>query len=124
MLVCVSPAVESYEESISSLNYATRAKKIKKKVYQNKKQIDFIDGNNNINYKNENNNSNQYEEIIDSLKNEIYQLKTIIKEQQNKLTNKNRNINNETLNLDDDTIIKDNKILEILIKNSFLMKVL
>jgi len=107
MLVCVSPAVESYEESISSLNYATRAKKIKKKVFQNKKQIDFIDGNNNINYKNDNNNSNQYEEIIDSLKNEIYQLKTIIKEQQNKLTNKNRNINNETLNLDDDTIIKD-----------------
>ena len=32
MLVCVSPSSESYEESISSLNYATRAKKIKTKI--------------------------------------------------------------------------------------------
>ena len=106
MLVCVSPAIESYEESISSLNYATKAKKIKKKVYQNKREIDFIEGNNNINFKN-NINNNQYEEIIGSLKNEIFQLKNIIKEQQNKLRNKNRNINNDTLNLDDDTIIKE-----------------
>ena len=89
MLVCVSPAVESYEESLSSLNYATRAKKIKKKVYQNKKEIGFIEGTNNINFKNRNNN-NQYEEIIGSLKNEIFQLKNIIKEQQNKLRIKNK----------------------------------
>ena len=40
MLVCVSPSNESYEESISSLNYATIAKKIKKKIFQNKKEID------------------------------------------------------------------------------------
>jgi len=68
MLVCVSPSCESYEESISSLNYATRAKKIKKKIYQNKKAVNFIEGNNNINFRNSN---NQYEEIIGSLKNEI-----------------------------------------------------
>ena len=98
MLVCVSPAVESYEESLSSLNYATRAKKIKKKVYQNKKEIGFIEGTNNINFKNRNNN-NKYEEIIGSLKNEIFQLKNIIKEQQNKLRIKNKSLNNETLNL-------------------------
>ena len=106
MLVCVSPAIESYEESISSLNYATRAKKIKKKVYQNKKEIGFIEGNNNIHFKN-NSNNNQYEEIIGSLKNEIYQLKNIIKEQQNKLRNKN--IANDTLNLEDSSILKDRK---------------
>ena len=107
MLVCISPSKESYDESISSLNYATRAKKIKKKIFQNKKEIDFLEGNNNINFKN--NNSNQYEEIIGSLKNEIYQLKSIIKDQQNKLRDKSksRSKNNDTLNLDDDTLIKD-----------------
>jgi hypothetical protein len=107
MLVCISPSRESYDESISSLNYAARAKKIKKKIFQNKKEIDFVEGNNNINFKN--NNSNQYEEIIGSLKNEIYQLKSIIKDQQNKLRDKSksRSKNNDTLNLDDDTLIKD-----------------
>ena len=109
MLVCVSPSNESYEESISSLNYAARAKKIKKKVYQNKKEVCFLDGNN-TNFRNINNN-NQYEEIIGSLKNEIYQLKNIIKDQQDKLMNnyKNKVINsnqNDTLNLEDDTILK------------------
>ena len=104
MLVCVSPSVDSYEESISSLNYATRAKKIKKKIYQNKKEIGLMDGNHNIILK-LNNNNNQYEEIIDNLKNEICQLKNIIKEQENKLRNKNTI--NETLNLEDDTILKD-----------------
>ena len=102
MLVCVSPSSESYEESISSLNYATRAKKIKKKIFQNKKEVNFIEGNNNINFRN---NNNQYEEIIGSLKNEIYQLKSIIKEQENKLRNKSKS--NETLNLEDDSLIND-----------------
>ena len=111
MLVCVSPSKESYEESISSLNYAARAKKIKKKIYQNKKEICFLDGNNNANFRN---NNNQYEEIIGSLKNEIYQLKNIIKDQQDKLnhnyTNKIVNNNqNDTLNLEDDTILKYNQ---------------
>jgi len=47
MLVCLSPCSESYEESISSLNYANRAKKIKKKIFQNKKEVDLMEGNNN-----------------------------------------------------------------------------
>jgi hypothetical protein len=105
MLVCLSPCSESYEESISSLNYANRAKKIKKKIFQNKKEVDLMDGNNNefnnFGIKTSGNNS-QYEEIIGSLKNEIYQLKSIIKEQENKLRNKNNN----TLNLDDDSFTK------------------
>ena len=121
MLVCVSPGADSYEESISSLNYAAKAKKIKKKVYQNKKEIAFMEGNNNINFKN-NSNKNQYEEIIGSLKNEIYQLKNIIKEQQNKLRIKNNILNNDTLNLEESTIIKESRILLIVLKNSFWMK--
>ena len=109
MLVCVSPSGESYDESISSLNYANRAKKIKKKIFQNKKEVDLIEENNNeFNLKNSGNN-NQYEEIIGSLKNEIFQLKNIIKEQQNKLRNNNFNINNQTLNLDDDSFTKNAK---------------
>jgi kinesin family protein 18/19 len=105
MLVCLSPCSESYEESISSLNYANRAKKIKKKIFQNKREVDLLEGNNNefnnFGIKTSGNNS-QYEEIIGSLKNEIYQLKSIIKEQENKLRNKNNN----TLNLDDDSFTK------------------
>ena len=111
MLVCVSPSSDSYEESISSLNYANRAKKIKKKIFQNKKEVDFIEGNNNEfnNYGKNNWNNNQYEEIIGSLKNEIYQLKNIIKEQENKLRNKNINENDRTLNLEDESFTKNNK---------------
>ena len=111
MLVCVSPSSDSYEESISSLNYANRAKKIKKKIFQNKKEVDFIEGNNNEfnNYGKNNGNNNQYEEIIGSLKNEIYQLKNIIKEQENKLRNKNINENDHTLNLEDESFTKNNK---------------
>ena len=107
MLVCISPSRDSLDESISSLNYATKAKKIKKKIFQNKKEIDFVDGNNNINFKN--NNNNQYEVIIGSLKNEIYQLKSIIKDQQKKLKSKSKSKskNNGTLNFEDDTLIKD-----------------
>jgi len=112
MLVCVSPSGDSYEESISSLNYANRAKKIKKKIFQNKKEVDFIEGNNGEfnNYGNKyNGNNNQYEEIIGSLKNEIFQLKNIIKEQENKLRIKNINENDHTLNLEDESFTKNNK---------------
>jgi hypothetical protein len=118
MLVCVSPSVESYAESLSSLNYATRAKKIKKKIYQTKKEIGFMEGNNNINFKN--NNNDQYEEIFGSLKNEIFQLKNIIKEQQNKLRIQNKSLNNDTLNLEDSSIIKDKQNTPNCIKKFFL----
>ena len=121
MLVCVSPSNESYEESLSSLNYATRAKNIKKKVYQNKKEIECIEGNNNINFRNKiNNNNNHYEEIIGCLKNEIFQLKNIIKEQQNKLRIKNNSLNNDTLNLEESSIIKDKQNTPNCVKKFFL----
>ena len=106
MLVCVSPSSENYEESISSLNYANRAKKIKKKIFQNKKEIDLIEGNNNEFISKNIGNNNQYEEIIGSLKNEIFQLKNIIRDQENKLRNKNNNTINHTLYLDDDSFAK------------------
>ena len=122
MLVCVSPSSESYEESISSLNYANRAKKIKKKIFQNKKEINYEEGNNYSN-KFQKGSNNQYEEIIDNLKNEIYQLKNIIKEQENKLRNKNLNqnlINNNTLYLDEDSFLKkDNEEISDKLKKFF-----
>ena len=123
MLVCLSPCSESYEESISSLNYANRAKKIKKKIFQNKKEINY-DENNGFNLSNKfGKNNNQYEEIIDNLKNEIYQLKNIIKEQENKLRNKNISqniIHNNTLNLDEDSFIKkDNEEISDKLKKFF-----
>ena len=39
MLVCISPSRDSLDESISSLNYATKAKKIKKKFFKIKKKL-------------------------------------------------------------------------------------
>ena len=87
-LCCISPSKLCYEETLKSLNYAANAKKIKKKVYKNNRQI-FI------NNKNEN---NQYEDIIYSLKSEISNLKNIIKTQESRLNEKNTfNSNNTTI---------------------------
>ena len=101
MLVCVSPSNLTYDETISSLNYATRAKKIQKKIVRNVKELKF-EGN-------VDNNNNQNRDLIFSLQSEISQLKNIIKNQQMKLT-KNIN-NNDTLNLEDETVIKNMKLV-------------
>lgn len=68
MIACVSPAAISYDETVNTLKYAMRARKIEKKITKNYKEIDV--------------HISQYREIIDSLKSEIEQLKQIIKEQQ------------------------------------------
>ncbi len=67
MIACVSPSPLSYEETNSTLKYATRANKIEKKVTKNIRESDQY--------------TSQYKEIISSLKNEIAQLKDIIKNQ-------------------------------------------
>ena len=67
MIACVSPSPLSYEETNSTLKYATRANKIEKKVTKNIRESDQY--------------TSQYKEIISSLKNEISQLKDIIKNQ-------------------------------------------
>ena len=95
MLACVSPSPLSYEESINTLNYAARARKIQKKVVKNLKESSQI----------QEGEFNQYQEVINSLKAEITQLKNVIKIQQEQLSNKNKknskkenDINNNTNN--------------------------
>lgn len=67
MIACISPAPLSYDETLNTLKYASRARKIQKKITRNVKEIDPF--------------NNQYREIIDTLKTEIVQLKDIIKNQ-------------------------------------------
>lgn len=68
MIACVSPAAISYDETVNTLKYAMRARKIEKKITKNIREVDV--------------HISQYKDIIDSLKSEIEQLKQIIKEQQ------------------------------------------
>ena len=100
MLACISSLSFNYDETLSTLNYANKAKKITKKVMKNIKEINI--------------NNLQYKEMIDSLKNEIMQLKNIIKTQEIKLkekvstnitvnensNNKNKINNNIIINID------------------------
>ena len=99
MLACISSLSFNYDETLSTLNYAYKAKKITKKVMKNIKEINI--------------NNLQYKEMIDSLKNEIMQLKNIIKTQEIKLKEKvstnitvNENSNNKNK-------IKNNIIINI-----------
>ena len=89
MIACISPCSNTYDETLSTLNYAYRAKKITKKVMKNIQEINV--------------NNLQYKEMIDNLKNEIMQLKQIIKNQEIKLKEKvdiNNNKENYELNFD------------------------
>lgn len=40
MIACISPSVFSYEETINTLKYATRARKIKRKIVRNEKEVE------------------------------------------------------------------------------------
>ena len=84
MLACISPCSSTYDETLGTLNYAFRAKKITKKVMKNIQEINV--------------NNLQYKEMIDNLKNEIIQLKLIIKNQEIKLKEK-VDINNTSENI-------------------------
>ena len=72
MIACISPAAHSYDETLNTLKYASRARKIQKKVIKNVKD----------NY------ANQYREVIENLKSELDQLKDIIKNQNILIRNK------------------------------------
>lgn len=65
MIACVSPSPLTYDETLNTLKYASRARKIQKKITKNIKELDPL--------------TSQYREIIDTLKTEIVQLKDIIK---------------------------------------------
>ena len=71
MIACISSLSCNYDDTLSTLNYAFKAKKITKKVMKNIKEINF--------------NNLQYKEMVDSLKSQIIQLKNIIKNQEIKL---------------------------------------
>ena len=65
MIACVSPSAVYYDETINTLKYATRARKIKKKLKKNVREVEA--------------HISQYKDIIDTLKYEISQLNTVIK---------------------------------------------
>ncbi len=64
MIACISPAPTLYDETINTLNYASRARKIQKKITKNIREIE---------------NQVEYRDLIDNLKLEIEQLKEIIR---------------------------------------------
>ena len=98
MLACISPWLSAYDETLSTLNYAFKAKKITKKVMKNIQEINI--------------NKLQYKEIIDTLKNEIMQLKKIIKNQEIKLKEKieidKKEINEDNIDSNEINSMKDN----------------
>ncbi len=65
MIACVSPSWLFYDETINTLKYATRARKIQKKIKKNVMEVEA--------------HISQYKDIIDNLKHEISQLNSIIK---------------------------------------------
>lgn len=66
MIACISPTAACYEETINTLKYAERAKKIKKKVVRNVREAEE--------------NIVRYKEIIESLRGEISTLKDQLRE--------------------------------------------
>ena len=64
MIACISPCASFYDETINTLKYACRARKIKKKLKKNVKEVDA--------------HISQYKDIIDNLKYEINKLKGVI----------------------------------------------
>jgi Kinesin-like protein len=66
MVACISPSYLAYEETINTLKYASRARKIKKKINKNVKEVEL--------------HVSQYREIINSLKAEIEILKKQLQE--------------------------------------------
>lgn len=62
MIVTISPASSQFEETLNTLKYANRAKNIKTNAKKNKKLIKY--------------NAEQYNEIVNDLKEEVDKLKT------------------------------------------------
>ena len=71
MLACVSPAYTAYEETVNTLNYASRARNIKKKITKNVKEVDL--------------HVSQYKEVIESLRLEVERLKVKLAESASKI---------------------------------------
>eukprot|EP00357_Protocruzia_adherens_P036294 CAMPEP_0115017224 /NCGR_PEP_ID=MMETSP0216-20121206/27967_1 /TAXON_ID=223996 /ORGANISM="Protocruzia adherens, Strain Boccale" /LENGTH=667 /DNA_ID=CAMNT_0002387955 /DNA_START=172 /DNA_END=2172 /DNA_ORIENTATION=+ len=67
MIACISPSVLSYEETINTLKYASRARDIKRKITKNVKEVDV--------------HVSKYKEVISDLKTEIDDLKEKLTDQ-------------------------------------------
>ena len=97
MLACIGPSNKTYDETISTLNYALKAKKIKKKINKN---FNIVQDDEN------------YKDIIDGLKSEIFNLKNIIKNQEEMLKEKNNffdfNNNNNNKNSEYEMFLNNN----------------
>ena len=61
MIACISPSGLAYEETVNTLNYASRARRIKKKITSNVKEVEL--------------HVSQYKNIIETLRQEIESLK-------------------------------------------------
>ena len=108
MIACVSPSALSYEETNSTLKYASRANKIEKKITRNVKEVDQYTA--------------QYREIIVSLKNEIAQLKDIIRNQHLLMKLKpsdNYSKKDNTINLSLDTNSNNNNTSNVIYDDFF-----
>ena len=66
MIACISQNFSTFDETLNTLNYASRARKIQKKVVLNRNE-------------NVSNDIGNYRDVIENLKSEIAQLKEIIK---------------------------------------------
>lgn len=67
LIACISPSISSYDETLNTLKYASRARNIEKTICKN---IYELDGSSDL---------NNYKEIINKLKNELFSLKDVIK---------------------------------------------
>jgi kinesin family protein 18/19 len=61
MIACISPSVFSYEETVNTLKYATRARKIKRKTTRNVKEVEV--------------HVSEYKDLIQNLRSEIQMLR-------------------------------------------------
>ena len=68
MIACISPSFLSFEETVNTLKYASRARKIKKVLTKNIKEVET--------------HVSRYKEVIDSLRNEIEFLRRELSQQQ------------------------------------------
>jgi kinesin family protein 18/19 len=57
MIACISPCYTAYEETVNTLKYATRARKIKRKTTRNVKEVEM--------------HVSQYKQLIGTLRSEI-----------------------------------------------------
>ncbi len=112
MIACINPSPQNYEEIVNTLNYASRASNIQKKVNSFYNQV-----HKNIRQDTDNNYA-QFKEIIEKMQLEIYQLKDIIRSQnfflKNSITINNIHNNNIESKQNPNTNISPDKKINVM----------